>query len=98
MSKKNTKFDLESLVKAGVVREGETLYFVSDPSKTCKVEKGGAHDYKVRFGKDLYTIHTVSQNWLGQDPPGHASKWIRNAGGKTLYDLWQTQLQTKAAA
>lgn len=98
MSKKSTKFDLAALVKSGVVKEGETLYFVSDASKTCKIEKCGPQDFKVRCGKDLHTVHSCAQTWLGQEPPQHASKWIRTNGGKTLYDLWQASLQEKLAA
>ena len=98
MSKKGTKFDLAALVKSGAVKEGDTLCFVSDATKTCKIEKCGPHEYKVRFGKDMHTIHTVAQAWLAQDPPVHASKCVRTAGGKCLYDLWQDSLQGKQAA
>ena len=97
MSKKSMKFDLANLVKQGLIKEGETLFFVSDPSKTCKVEKTGPHEIKVRQGKDLFTVHTLAQSLLGQDPPVHASKWLRNSAGKTLYDLWQGTLEKAAA-
>ena len=97
MSKKSTKFDLTNLVKQGFVKEGEKLFFVSDPEKSCVIEKFGAGEFKVRYGKDLHTVHTLSVALLGQDPPVHASKWLRTSTGKTLYDLWQDTL-AKAAA
>jgi hypothetical protein len=91
------KFDLATLVKQNLVKEGETLFFVSDPNKNGKIEKIGSHEFKVRFGKDLFTIHTLAQTLLGQDPPVHASKWLRNSAGTTLYDIWQETLVRAAA-
>lgn len=88
MSKKK-KFDLTHLVHDGTLKDGETLFFVSDPSKTCKIAKQPNGEFKVTVGPDTMTIHAVAQKWLGQEPPMHAAKWLRTSGGKTLYDLWQ---------
>lgn len=97
MSKKKNKFDLTHLVHEGQVKDGETLFFVSDPSKTCKVTKQPNGEYKVTVGKDTVTVHAFAQNCLGQEPPGHATKWLRNSGGKTLYDLWHANDMADAA-
>ena len=96
MGKKN-KFDLTSLVKTGFVSEGETLFFVSNPDCSCIIEKSTSNDFKVKHGTQIYSVHAICEEWLGSEPPGHASKWIRNADGKTLYDLWQLSLEELAA-
>ena len=88
MSKKKNKFDLSSLVSDGVVKEGQTLFFVSDPAKKCTIVRQINGEYKVSMGKETMTIHAFAQKCLGQDPPDHATKWIRTEGIKTLYDLW----------
>jgi hypothetical protein len=85
---KKKKFDLTHLVHDGVLKDGETLYFVSDPAKTCKITKQPNNEYKVMEGKDTMTIHQFAVKCLGQEPPDHAAKWIRTAGNKTLYELW----------
>lgn len=95
MSRKN-KFDLSQLVHHGLVKEGEKLFFVSDPAKFCVVKKMPNGDCKVMCGEETVTIHALAQKFLGQDPPDHASRWIRNAAGKTLYELWQSE-QAEAA-
>lgn len=93
MSKKN-KFDLTHLVHQEYLKDGETLYFVSDPSKTCVIQKQPNHEFKVipkGDGAKPMTIHAFAQQCLGTEPPDHASKWLRNAGGKTLYELWHAE-------
>lgn len=89
MAKKH-KFDLTSLVHQGYLKDGETLFYVSDPSLTCKVAKQPNGEYKVLVGKDVSTIHAFVQKCLGQEPPDHAAKWLRTQNSKTLYDFWQT--------
>ncbi len=97
MSKKKNKFDLTNLVHEGVVKNGETLYFVSDPQKTGVVTKLPNGEFKIVVGKETLTVHAFAQQCLGQEPPEHASRWLRNAGGKTLYDLWQAESWAEAA-
>ena len=78
MSKKKNKFDLTYLVHNESLKEGQTLYFVSDPTKTCVVQKQPNGEYKVVVGgKEVTTIHAFAQKCLGQEPPDHASKWLR---------------------
>ena len=91
MSKKK-KFDLTHLVHAGYLKDGEVLYFLSDPSKTVKVSKQPNGEYKVLLGKEIMTVHSTAQTFLGTEPPDHASKWLRKEDGKTLYQLWQADL------
>ena len=88
MSKKKNKFDLTHLVHDGHLKDGQVLFYVSDPSKTCKVTKQPNGEYKVKVGAEMTTVHAFAQKCLGQDPPDHASKWFRTEGGKTLYELW----------
>lgn len=101
MSRKN-KFDLTHLVHAGYLKDGETIFFVSDPSKTGIVAKQPNGEFKVAVGsgktKETVTIHALAQRCLGQEPPDHASRWLRNAAGKTLYELWQADLDEAQAA
>jgi hypothetical protein len=96
MSKKN-KFDLTHLVRDGIVKEGETLFFVSDPKYSCVVKKMPNHEYKVAIKEEILTIHAVAQKFLAAEPPGHACRWLRNNDGKTLYELWQNSLMEEAA-
>ncbi len=98
MSKKKNKFDLNHLVHDGAVKEGQTLFFVSDPTKTCKVFRQPTGEYKVQVGTELMTIHAFAQKCLGQEPPDHASKWFRTEAGKTLFDLWHQEDEYAAAA
>ena len=97
MSKKKNKFDLTYLVHHDHIKDGQTLYFVSDPSKTCKVTKQPNGEFKVVDGKETITIHALAQRFLGQEPPDHASKWFRTEKGKTLYDLWHSEDMAEAA-
>lgn len=88
MSKKKGKFDLTHIVHAGYLKEGQVLFFVSDPKKTCKVTKLPNGEFKVIAGGETITVHAFAQKCLGMDPPDHASKWFRDEKGATLYDLW----------
>jgi hypothetical protein len=97
MSRKKGKFDLTHLVHGGYIKDGETLSFVSDPSKTCKVTKQPNGEFKVVSGKETITVHAFAQRCLGTEPPDHASKWIKTTGGKTLYDLWHAEDDLMAA-
>ena len=97
MSKKKHKFDLTHLVHDGAIKDGQTLYFVSDPSKKCTVVRQVNGEYKVSTGKETMTVHAFAQNCLGQDPPIHATKWIRTEANKTLYDLWHADEAAEAA-
>ena len=97
MSKKKNKFDLNSLVHDGHLKDGQFLFFVSDPSKKCKITKQPNGDYKVTMGPETMTIHAFSQKCLGEDPPDHATKWVRNEAGQTLYDLWHSNEMLEAA-
>lgn len=90
MSRKG-KFDLSDLVHAGAIHDGETLFFVSDPAKAGAVVKTPNGDYKLNCEGEVISIHAAAQKFLGQEPPNHASQWLRNDGGKTLYQLWQSQ-------
>ena len=96
MSKKN-KFDLTRLVHDGLLKEGQTLFFVSDPSKTCKIVKHPSGEYKVAMGAETLTVHTFAEKCLAQDPPGHGAKWVRNEAGKSLFDLWHANDEAAAA-
>lgn len=96
MSRKN-KFDLANLVHSGYLQDKETVYFVSDSSKTAVVMKQPNGDYKLACDKELVTVHAFAQRCLGQEPPEHASRWLRNQAGKTLYELWQAGEMEEAA-
>jgi hypothetical protein len=97
VSKKKNKFDLTHLVHAGSLKDGQTLYFVSDPTKTCVIQKQPNNEYKVLNGKEVTTVHAFAQKCLGQEPPDHASKWLRTDGGKTLYEVWHEEDAADAA-
>ena len=97
MSKKN-KFDLTHLVHNGFVKENDKIYFVSDPKMFATVCKHPSGEYKVKFQNEVMTVHAVAQRCLGQDPPDHASKWFKIENGKTLYDLWQMDIEVRKAA
>jgi hypothetical protein len=97
MSKKKNKFDLTHLVHDGVLKDGQTLFYVSDPSKTCKIAKQPNNEFKVVVGAEVLTVHAFAVKCLGQEPPDHAAKWIRTDGGKTLFDLWHADDMSDAA-
>lgn len=98
MSKKKNKFDLTQLVHRGSIKDGQTLVFVSDPSKFCVVTKQPTGEFKVKAGPELLTVHAFAQKCLGQEPPDHASKWLRLESGRTLYDLWHEEDELARAA
>ena len=91
MSKKKNKFDLTYLVHHEYLKDGETLFFVSDPAKAGAVTKAPNGEYKLNCDGDVVSIHAAAQRFLGEEPPTHATQWLRNDGGTTLYQLWQTQ-------
>ncbi len=97
MSKKKHKFDLTHLVHEGDLNEGQTLFFVSDPKKSCKVARMPNGEYKVVVGAETLTIHAFAQRCLGQEPPDHATKWFRTEKGQTLYELWHKDDYAEAA-
>jgi hypothetical protein len=97
MSKKKNKFDLSNLVHDGAVKEGDTLYFVSDPKMCCVVKKMPNHEFKVAFKTEILTVHQAAVKFLGQEPPDHACRWLRTNNGKTLYELWQNSMMEEAA-
>ena len=96
MSKKH-KFDLTALVHRDYLKNGETLYFVSDPKMCCVVKKMPNHEYKVEWKTEILTVHAAAVKFLGTEPPDHACRWLRNSSGKTLYELWQNSLAEEAA-
>ena len=97
MSRKN-KFDLTHLVHTGFVKDGETVFFVSDATKSGIVTKQPNGDYKRKVGTETITVHAAAQKFLGQEPPDHGAKWLRNKSNKTLYELWQAESDELAAA
>jgi hypothetical protein len=97
VSKKKNKFDLTSLVQNGSLKDGQTLFFVSDPAKKVTIVRQINGEYKVSAGKETMTIHAFVQRCLGQEPPDHASKWLRTETNKTLYDLWHADDYAQAA-
>lgn len=98
MSKKGKKFDLSHFVNTGDLKDGQTLFFVSDPSKTCKIARHPSGEYKVTVtpGKFM-TVHQFAAECLGGEPPVHATKWLKLEDGKILYDLWQDEAMKDAA-
>lgn len=97
MSKKKNKFDLSYLVAQGYVKDGETVYFVSDPKKTGMVIKTMSGEFKIKANGETLTVHAFAQKCLGQEPPDHASKWFRTSAGKTLFDYWHQDDEAYAA-
>jgi hypothetical protein len=97
VSKKKHKFDLTHLVHQGSLKDGQTLYFVSDSTKTCVVTKQPNHEYKVVVGKETTTLHAFAQKLLGMEPPDHAAKWFRTQDNKTLFDIWHADDYADAA-
>ncbi len=97
MSKNKKKFDLTHLVHEGLLKEGQTLFYVSDPSKTCKIIKQPNGEYKVKAGAEIITVHAFAQKCLEQDPPDHASKWLCTEKNEILYDLWHAHELQEAA-
>jgi hypothetical protein len=101
VSKKKNKFDLSQLVHDGYLKEGEKVSFVSDPSKFATVVKLLNKEYKlIKPGEKQVpiTAHAFAQECLGQEPPDHASKWLKGSSGKTLYELWHAEDADRYAA
>ena len=98
MSKKKGKFDLSHLVHDSYLKDGETISFVSDPSKTAIITKQPNGEFKLKVGKETVTVHAFAQTCLGTEPPDHASKWFKAKSGKTLYELWQLSLDSDQMA
>ena len=97
MSKKKGKFDLSHLVHDGFLKEGQPIFFVSDPKKSAQVAKQPNGEYKITVGGETTTVHAFATKCLGQEPPDHASKWFRDEKGATLYDLWHANDMLEAA-
>lgn len=98
VSKKRNKFDLTHLVHQGYLKNGQTLFFVSDPNHKCMITKLPNGEFKVITpSKETITIHAFAQKCLGTEPPDHASKWLRTEEGHTLYDLWHAEDTAEAA-
>lgn len=92
MTKKKNKFDLGKLIQRNYLQDGEELYFVSDPSKTCRVTKMPNNEYKITTKTGtVTTIHAYATECLATEPPDHASRWFRTGKGKTLYELWNME-------
>jgi hypothetical protein len=85
---KKKKFDLTALVHQGHLKDGQSLIFLSDPSKQAKVAKQPNGEFKLKVGAEVLTVHAFAQRCLGQEPPDHAARWLRTDAGKTLYELW----------
>ena len=98
MSKKKGKFDLTGLVHDGFLKDGETLYFVSNPKFSCTVQKQPNGEFKVFTADGTTTIHAFATKCLGMDPPDHATRWFRNTNNKTVYELWQMSEEDSMAA
>lgn len=87
MSRKK-KFDLTHLVHDGSLKDGQTLLYVSDPTKKCQIIRQVNGEFKVTNGVETMTVHAFATQCLGQEPPDHAAKWLRTEDGRSLYDLW----------
>ena len=48
-------------------------------------------------GAEILTVHAFAQKCLGQEPPDHASKWLRTDTGRILFDLWHAEQYEEAA-
>lgn len=98
MSKKKGKFDLTRLVHDGYVKDGETIFFVSNPKFSAKVQKQPNGEFKIATEEGTTTVHAFAQKCLGTEPPDHASRWFRNEKNETLYQLWQVSEDEQFAA
>ncbi len=97
MSKKN-RFEIGTLVKEGLLKEGQELEFISEPQIQCKVVKHGKSEYKLAVGAKVLTLHQFVTECLKTDPPDHASKWVRVRGGKILAEIWSEYESADEAA
>ncbi len=91
------KFDLHKLTQSGYLAQGDTLAFVSDPAKTCTVTKANGLT-KVMHQSQPTSLHAFVTTCLGDEPPNHASSWVRSPQGKTLAELWSQYVEEKKAA
>ena len=98
MSKKKGKFDLTRIVHEGLLKDGETLYFVSNPNLSAKVQKQPNGEFKIHTAEGTTTVHAFAVKCLGAEPPEHASRWFRNEKGETLYQLWHASEDESYAA
>jgi hypothetical protein len=99
MSKKKGKFDLTKLVHDGFLKDGEKIFFVSNPAFFAFVEKQPSHEYKLKTNDGVITtVHAFAQVCLGTESPNHASHWFRNATNVILYDIWQNSEEQENAA
>jgi hypothetical protein len=98
MSKKKGKFDLTKLVHDGYLKDGETIYFVSNPAMTAVVQKQPNGEFKIKTPEGTTTVHAFATQCLGSEPPEHASRWFRNMKNETLYQLWHAGEEDQYAA
>jgi hypothetical protein len=90
MSKKKGKFDLTKLVHDGFLKDGEKIFFVSNPTFYAIVAKQPNNEYKITtYEGTTTTIHAFAQVCLGTESPDHATRWFRNEKGSTVYQIWQ---------
>jgi hypothetical protein len=99
MSKKKGKFDLTKLVHDGFLKDGEKIYFVSNPSFFAFITKQPNHEYKIKtYEETTTTVHAFAQQCLGTESPDHASRWFRTEQNVTLYQVWQNAEEHDQAA
>lgn len=98
MSKKKGKFDLTRLVHDGYLKDGEKVFFVSNPAFFATVQKQPNGEFKLFTTEGVTTVHAFSQKCLGTESPDHASRWLRTEKNATLYQLWQTSEDEQYAA
>ncbi len=98
MSKKKGKFDLTGLVHDGFLKDGEKIFFVSNPDLFATVQKQPNNEYKILTKDGTTTVHAFATKCLGTEPPDHASRWFQNAKKETLYQLWQSAEDEQFAA
>lgn len=91
MSKKG-KFDLGALINEGLIQEGEKLFFVSDQTLSGSVVRHVNGEFRIDVEGNALSPHAVTHRFLGQEPPTHASHWLKNEKGETLFSLWQKAL------
>jgi hypothetical protein len=98
MSKKKGKFDLTRIVHDGYLKDGEKIFFVSDPKVFAEVQKQPNGEFKIKSPEGTTTVHAFATKCLGMEPPDHASRWFRNEKGETLYQLWHAAEDADMAA
>ena len=99
MSKKKGKFDLTKLVHEGFLKEGEKIYFVSNPTFFASVTKQPNNEFKIKTHEgNTTTVHAFANFCLGTESPDHASRWFRNDKGTLLYQIWQNAEDQQNAA